>query len=80
VRDLVNAYVAWDRWARQLRRERFPSGRTGEKVTHRLCDELRVHADRLGVSSTELRLRILSGIGGGLDVGAAVALAVTPQE
>lgn len=70
---LVDAWMAWDRWARQLRQSKYrTSARSGQQVTNRLVDlEVEV-ANHLGISSGELHTEVVAGLRAGLSVTDAV--------
>jgi hypothetical protein len=73
MRELVNAWVAWDRWANGARKRRRPNAREGQYATDRLVTELACHADRAGVPHMVLRDRINAARREGATLEQAVA-------
>lgn len=75
-RDLILAYVAWDRWCRkQAKSRRRPGPMEGDRVSSVLVDELVKAAEVAGVPHMVLRNRIVAGVREGLSVEQAVSRA-----
>jgi uncharacterized NAD-dependent epimerase/dehydratase family protein len=78
---LVEAWLAWDRWARKLSaRKARPTARSGAAVSGRLVDTEIAYADHLGISPSELHTEVVEGIRAGLSVADAVAQVVSAER